>query len=157
MALRIISHRGNLDGPNSCIENSPEAIEKALSNNFDVEIDLWKTPIGLFLGHDFPEFEIDQEFLSKLRLWIHCKTIPTFEYMLTYQGGLNFFYHTIEDCVLTSYGYIWTYPNDKLYLGKRSIAVLPEKAPNWDLNSVFGVCTDYPRRFLNDKAYSVGS
>ena len=36
-----ISHRGNIDGPDTGKENSPDYIIKALSLGFDVEIDVW--------------------------------------------------------------------------------------------------------------------
>ena len=39
--MKIISHRGNLNGPNSVSENSILAISRALGQGFDVEIDVW--------------------------------------------------------------------------------------------------------------------
>ena len=39
--MRIISHRGNLDGSNSSLENSPNYILRAIELGFDVEVDLW--------------------------------------------------------------------------------------------------------------------
>ena len=38
--MRLISHRGNLNGTSS-YENHPEHIHKALLKGFDVEIDVW--------------------------------------------------------------------------------------------------------------------
>ena len=35
----LISHRGNLNGPNIKDENNPDYIMEALSKDFDVEID----------------------------------------------------------------------------------------------------------------------
>lgn len=40
--MKIISHRGNLNGPSPKTENTPEQIDFALKKGFDVEIDLWK-------------------------------------------------------------------------------------------------------------------
>ena len=37
----LISHRGNIDGPNEVRENSPYYIMEALEAGYDVEIDLW--------------------------------------------------------------------------------------------------------------------
>ena len=39
--MKIISHRGNLYGPNPELENKPEYILAAIKCNFRVEIDLW--------------------------------------------------------------------------------------------------------------------
>ena len=37
----LISHRGNITGPNKEMENKPEYIEKTLKMGYDVEIDVW--------------------------------------------------------------------------------------------------------------------
>ena len=37
----LISHRGNIDGPNPKLENSPEYIQLAMEKGFDVEVDVW--------------------------------------------------------------------------------------------------------------------
>lgn len=50
----IISHRGNINGPNPRMENKPEYIKKALDENFMVEIDVWFYQGELWLGHDEP-------------------------------------------------------------------------------------------------------
>ena len=39
--MKIISHRGNLAGADSGLENSPPYILTALNVGFDVEVDLW--------------------------------------------------------------------------------------------------------------------
>ena len=38
---KIISHRGNLIGPNLLLENNPDYILSAVSMGFDVEVDVW--------------------------------------------------------------------------------------------------------------------
>ena len=38
----LISHRGNIHGPNAPLENTEGYIEKALKKKFFVEIDVWK-------------------------------------------------------------------------------------------------------------------
>ena len=37
----LISHRGNLNGPNEDRENSPYYIMEAIDDGYDVEVDLW--------------------------------------------------------------------------------------------------------------------
>ena len=69
----LISHRGNITGPNQSLENSPYYIDKAIVAGFDVEIDVWVVEDQIMLGHDFPQFKVDLEWL-KMRvenLWLH--------------------------------------------------------------------------------------
>ena len=69
----IISHRGNLFGPDRKNENRPEQIKKALKEKFDVEIDVWLMKKKWFLGHDKPEYRVSKKFLENPRLWCHAK------------------------------------------------------------------------------------
>lgn len=149
--MKIISHRGNLEGPKSAIENSPEAIEFAISQGFECEIDLWSTAKEqFFLGHDSAEYLVGLDWILEKsnKLWIHCKNYSALSHLLSIRMDLNFFWHQEDDHVLTSKSYIWSYPGRKV--DRNSIGVLPE---NWeesqlaDLNSCFGVCTDFPRKF----------
>ena len=39
--MKLISHRGNLEGRKPELENNPEYIDEALSKGYDVEIDVW--------------------------------------------------------------------------------------------------------------------
>ena len=61
--------------------------------------------------------------------------------------GMNCFFHNTDDGVLTSHGYIWTYPGKELT--KNSIAVLPERVEDWDLSNCAGICTDQPYKWRN--------
>ena len=61
--MKVIAHRANIDGPNPQTENSPSQIKYAISKNYDCEIDLWYTDDKLYLGHDFPQYNIDLSFL----------------------------------------------------------------------------------------------
>ena len=62
---KIIAHRGLLNGPDKNDENRPEIIENALIQNFDVEIDLWFIDGKWLLGHDNPQYEIQQSFFER--------------------------------------------------------------------------------------------
>jgi len=58
--MKLISHRGNINGTNPIEENRPKYIENAISMGFDVEIDIRydiKTST-LWLGHDEPQYMI---------------------------------------------------------------------------------------------------
>lgn len=37
----LISHRGNIDGPNVKMENDPRYIENTLGKGYNVEVDVW--------------------------------------------------------------------------------------------------------------------
>lgn len=146
----IISHRGNLEGPQSCIENHPESIASALSLGFDVEIDLWMTEeMHLYLGHDHHEYRIDLAWLEKRKrsLWVHCKDLASLEYFATSLSGYNFFFHQKDDYTLTSKGFVWVYPGKSP--PKNSVVVLPEIETDWlhrlpITRNIYGVCTDFP-------------
>lgn len=138
----MISHRGNLSKINSDQENNPDYLFKAIAQGFDVETDLWLINNKLSLGHDHPQYDIDLNFLQEFKnnLWIHCKNIPALNFCLN--NNLHCFYHNKDDVTLTSKGYIWTYPNNRLNLSSRSIAVMPENTGKWDLHKGAGICSD---------------
>ena len=137
----LISHRGNIDGPKPELENSPEYIQKALDQGYDCEIDLWHKDDKFWLGHDEPQYEIDQSFLFNDRLWIHCKNKEALGKMLNIS---NCFWHDTDDYTITSQGYVWAYPG-KEPTGSKCICVKPETTKisrEW-----FGVCSDYINMF----------
>jgi len=145
--MKIISHRGNLDGPGSCEENNPEWIDEVIRMKFDVEIDLWYDE-GFYLGHDKPEYPIDGKWLedrSKF-LWVHCKN-PEALYNVEKLHGINYFWHQSDQYVLTSKSFVWVYPNKKLL--KYSICVLPEIGVNGIIEECYAICTDFPERYKN--------
>ena len=77
--MRLIAHRGNIDGPNQLEENKPEYIENAISGGFDAEIDVWydTDENNFYLGHDSPQYVVTQNWLELHinKLWIHCKNL----------------------------------------------------------------------------------
>ena len=145
----LISHRGNIDGPNPSKENTAEYIDSAIDSGYDVEIDFWCTDSGLFLGHDHPLTKIDLGWLTsrKDRLWIHCKNISGLFFIKNIEANLNFFWHQNDDVTLTSSGFFWTFPNRQLT--PNSIACLPELSDYDNLNNCFGICSDYVLNYQN--------
>ena len=61
--MKLISHRGNINGENIELENTPDYIDEAISLGYDVEIDIWKDEDGFYLGHDEPTYPINLEWL----------------------------------------------------------------------------------------------
>ena len=56
--MKLIAHRGNINGINSQRENTIDYIEEAIQLGYDVEIDLNLHKGGFYLGHDKPEQEV---------------------------------------------------------------------------------------------------
>ena len=60
----LISHRGNINGPITEKENSPEYISDAINKGYNVEIDVWYENQVFFLGHDNPLYKIESKYLN---------------------------------------------------------------------------------------------
>jgi hypothetical protein len=144
--MKLISHRGNLIGPNKDRENDPLYVIDALSYGFDVEIDVWFVDGEFFLGHDEPTYEIEEIFLENDRLWCHSKNIESLEKMLL-NNKIHCFWHQEDDFTLTSKNIIWTFPTK--ILKKNSVCVLPERSnySNEEIKNCFGVCSDYIQNY----------
>ena len=140
----LISHRGNIDGPNPSKENHPDYIKEALNKGYDVEIDVWHTNKGLMMGHDYPQYEFDSYSLFVYHgknTWWHCKNLEAINYFQNHSYVyLNYFWHENDTITLTSQNYIWAYPGNQPI--KNSIAVMPE-INNDNILQCAGVCSDY--------------
>ena len=152
--MRIISHRGNLEGPDLLKENSPDQIKKVLDLGFDVEVDVWSIEKEWLLGHDKPVYNFYNFFEEEAkRIWMHCKNLEAL-YSLSYIGvdEYNYFWHQNDDFTLTNRELIWTYPGKEL--SQVSILVLPEQnnIEYKDIKdkNIYGVCTDYPLKWRKD-------
>jgi hypothetical protein len=66
--MKLIAHRGNINGPNKEKENNPDYIFTALKLGYDAEIDIWYINNKWYLGHDNPVFEIKYNFLLDPKL-----------------------------------------------------------------------------------------
>lgn len=161
--MRIISHRGNLNGPNKSTENTFDSVLNALNESFDVEIDVWYLAGKFWLGHDNPERSFPIEMLDmwskKGEIYVHCKNIWAAQFFLE-DYGYKFrpvfpFMHDKDPAVFLHNETIWIHPNavhsvdDEL--SKKCIAVLPDiKSAKYDFNldlnfeKWYGICTDYP-------------
>jgi hypothetical protein len=149
----IIAHRGLLEGPDETLQNSPDQVELALAERFDVEIDVWLKGNKWYLGHDFPLHEVTYEWLSRDGLWIHCKNLDAFFSMKRKKTQLNYFFHDSDLVVLTSRGQVWTYYGHRDAASEHSICVMPEVSYAWDeietlvnTDDWLGFCTDWPRK-----------
>ena len=140
----LISHRGNINGKLIEAENRPDYIDDTIRMGYDVEVDLWWVNGKTFLGHDKPQYEVDDEWLSNRvdKLWIHCKNTDSLSWIRS--TILHYFWHEEDTLTLTSKNYIWTYPGKQPIIG--SIAVMPE-IYNDNISKCLGICSDYIQNY----------
>jgi len=140
--MKIISHRGNLNGP-GIEENNPKQIDKVLiETNFDVEVDVWKVSGQWFLGHDKPQYKIHLRWLyaNNERLWLHAKNIHAYCDLLQDKRISQVFWHEKDCYTLVKNWIIWAYPNQQLT--PLSVANIHGKIN--EIPNCYGICTDYP-------------
>ena len=141
--MLLIAHRGTITGPDPLIENSPDYINEALHNGYDVELDVWVFNNQIYLGHNLPKYDVSIDYLKNDQLWCHCKNIAALKYLL--DSGVHCFFHKSDDVTLTSRGIIWTFPNKQLV--EASVCVMPEYGYKGDLDKCMGICSDYIQDF----------
>lgn len=140
--MRLISHRGNINGRIIELENLPDYIDAAIDLGYDVEVDLWLEGEKFYLGHDGPDHSIDITWLVKRskNLWVHCKNTEAMSFLSKFGSDLNYFWHQEDTLTLTSKKYIWAYPGKQPI--ENSISVMPE-IKNDDISLCVGICSDY--------------
>ena len=138
--MKFISHRGNLTGVYPEKENSPEYIMSAIRADFDVEVDVWYIDGKVMLGHDAPTYEVDLNFIKNTRFWCHAKNAEALEFMLA--NNVHCFWHESDQRVLTSQGYVWTYPHKQL-IDNAVVVILDKEIDNEYVSRAVAVCGDY--------------
>lgn len=147
--MKLISHRGNINGELKSRENEPIYIDEALDYGFDVEIDVWVIDNNLWLGHDEPQYMVNLNwFISRIdSLWLHCKNLDSLYFFSDCVHIFNYFWHQKDDFTLVSNGVIWTFPGKELTIN--SICVIPElhNITKNTLPNCLGVCSDFISKF----------
>ena len=138
--MKLISHRGNLEGPDLRYENNPVYVKDAMSARFEVEIDVRSINGNYFLGHDEPNFCVKESFLENPSLWCHAKNGEALQRMLQNQN-IHCFWHQKDKYTVTSKGIVWVFPSEVLL--KNSVCVLPELGYNKLIKKCHGICSDY--------------
>jgi hypothetical protein len=142
----VISHRGNLEGKNVEVENTPKQIDLVLSKGIQVEIDIRWSVGKWYVGHDYGSHIVSDQYLldRKEMLWCHAKNIAALERMLGI--GLHCFWHQDDYYTLTSKGIVWAYPN---YYADKGVLVMPDKDFLDSItNPIYGICVDNPVNFI---------
>lgn len=147
---KLISHRGNLSGPNPEYENKPSYVEEALSLGYDVEIDVWVNKNSFYLGHDKATHLVSKVFLQNQSLWCHAKNGRALQKML--ENDIHCFWHQNDTYTITSRGYIWT-ADIYAYLSERTIIMDAgqKKRSIFFPEKVGGFCSDWISNFKNNK------
>lgn len=159
--MRVISHRGNLVGPDKDKENTELYLIEALEKGFDLEFDVWYIASRFWLGHDQADnkFSIDtliqwsEQYINQ-KFYVHCKNMWALEEMTRIEKrNIIPFFHDIDQCILLKDGKIWVHPNvvGGVSNKENAIAVFSTcKSAAYDINydidfrNFYGICTDYP-------------
>lgn len=141
----LIAHRGNLHGPNPKRENQPKYLLETLELGYNVEVDVWLLNNIFYLGHDKPEYIVNERFFENDKVWVHCKNLTALDCLIS-NPEVHCFGHDKDDFVLTNRSYLWCYPKMQM-LTANCIAVMPERVPHWNLKNCGGICTDYVIEF----------
>lgn len=151
---QIISHRGNLNGPNLLLENNPDYVIAA-SKHCYVEIDVWYKEEKYFLGHDQPVYEVPKLFLFNEKFLIHAKDLETFLQLSKYTSIEVFFQQDDDIAITTRTRKLFHSRNEMFEVGQDFIWIdlegklLPEQIGN--MNSLL---TDYPSKYLESSKKS---
>jgi len=146
--MKLISHRGNIDGKKPQYENSKKYCQEAIDAGYNVEIDVWYTDTSArtcwWTGHDTPQYRINPDFFLKPEVWGHAKNIQAL-YRL-HEMGAHCFFHQRDAVTLTTEGYLWTFPLEELT--PNSIMVLPELQLDYtNINNIAGICSDFVEEY----------
>ena len=153
--MKLISHRGNVNGVLSNSENTFKYIEDAITMNYDVEIDVWYCNDLLFLGHDNPELEVGLDWLLKLHknLFVHTKNIDAFNLLRQKSDKIKIFFHESERHVpIINSDLIWTHDLTDVRINS-IIPLLSQKDLYMNLIDNMkvipnGVCSDFIEVFM---------
>lgn len=144
--MKIISHRGNINGPVPDKENRPSYIDCAINLGYDVEVDIRFINGQFWLGHDEPQYKIELSWMTarKNKIWYHCKDLYSAYELLNSNEDFLFFCHSNDNYVLTSNKKLWVHDLD-LIINKSCIIPLLSltEINNYSNYEPFGVCTDY--------------
>ena len=146
--MKIIAHRGLLEGPNKEKENKLDSIKKALELGFYVELDVRYEDDKFYLGHDYNQQEIEEIYLENPFFFVHCKNIDALR-QLNSNTYVRSFWHQKDDYTLTTGKDIWTFPGKPVV--ENAFCVLPEAYEDGLEKTVLkyrdiaqGFCSDYP-------------
>lgn len=141
--MKFIAHRGNLNGPNPACENAPFYIDAAISAGHLVEVDLRRVGGDLFLGHDYPHYQVTPEWIDERKnsLLIHLKDFAAAKAVT---DCWHTFCHAGDPYTLTSEGKLWLH-DISLYPNLDTIVPLMtrELVSAYGHRNVYAICSDW--------------
>ncbi len=152
--MLIISHRGNLNGPEGSGDCDRDRVLLALRLGFDVEIDVRCHQRECWVGHDEPLYRLSELVVPiSARIWFHAKDLESFRQVVSH--GRMAFAHAVDAFVpVVNTDAIWVHPNQNENVlfqeTKVDDLVLLDVAgyPRLDQGKLqrfpFAVCTDWP-------------
>jgi len=144
--MKIISHRGNINGPIPEKENRPSYIDSAIKLDYDVEVDLRIINNEFWLGHDEAQYKIELSWmrLRKDKIWYHCKDIESALVLCKLNEDFKYFCHSQEPYVCTSNGYLWVHDLSSKINNKCIIPLLSkEDIEKYTNSKPYAICTDF--------------
>ena len=146
--MKLISHRGNINGVEPSKENDPSYIDLALES-YEVEIDIRLVKNEFMLGHDLGQYLVTKDWLQDRakKLWVHCKDYQSFSSLC--ETNIKAFYHSVEPCVaVRNSDLIWCHrladaDHNSIVPLLEVNSLLLRKSLNGG-NGVGAICSDYP-------------
>jgi hypothetical protein len=150
--MRLIAHRGIIDGDYLDKENTYAAITTSILKGYDAEVDVRWHNNQLYFGHDVPQEKVDPEFIFLFEncLWLHCKDFESLEYLfsINYKNSINFFFHDTDDYTITSKGHFWTYPKKKICQNSAIVCKEKKDLSQALLSDAYAVCSPIVGKIL---------
>lgn len=145
--MKFISHRGNLNGPNTARENSPDFIDTALAAGYEVETDLRLVGVQFWLGHDYPQYLVNESWLTERRrkLLLHLKDVHVLNWFLKNpHADWHYFCHSNDPFTWTSQGRLWLHDLSLPATLNTIVPLISRPLIQFYGNrDVYAVCSDY--------------
>ena len=143
--MRLISHRGNINGRSPSRENHPKYIDIAITQGYDVEVDVWLINGKYFLGHDQPTFKIDESWIAERSgvLWCHAKNLAALQSLSDPDRRIRVFWHEDDRFTLTSNNVIWTNIGEGVCGASVLVALELKDLTQIPNAEIYGICSDY--------------
>lgn len=136
--MKLIAHRGNIQGAKRWFENKPEYVDIALQLGYDVEVDVFYEKGDFWLGHDAPRYRVNEAYLTLPGIWCHAKSMEALERMLN-NPEIHCFWHEEDQFTLTSRNLIWT--ADESSANENSVLVSLDETTD-KFTKLYGICSD---------------
>ena len=154
--MKLISYRGNINGPNPELENTIPYINDAIAEGYVVAVDVWLADGKLYLSVGRPHvvsstsrsrgyrvgppyYEVSESYLENSMILARARTPDTLV-RLAKNGRVHCF-HTNKQSAVTSQGFLWT---TRDATGPNVLRVSLEGDP---VSPCYAVCSSYIRNY----------